>query len=48
VTVLADGHEVGQLGQGDRATITLGAERSRLGTLPEVTFFRRYRNTFAS
>ena len=48
VTVLADGHEVGQLGQGDRATITLGAERSRLGTLPDVTFFRRYRNTFAS
>jgi NAD+ kinase len=48
VTVLADGHEVGQLGQGDTATITLGAERSRLGTLPEVTFFRRYRNTFAS
>jgi NAD+ kinase len=48
VTVLADGHEVGQLGHGDRATITLGAERSRLGTLPEVTFFRRYRNTFAS
>jgi NAD+ kinase len=48
VTVLADGHEVTRLGEGGTATITLGAERSRLATLPEVTFFRRYRHTFAS
>ena len=48
VTVLADGHEVTQLGEGGTATITLGAERSRLATLPEATFFRRYRHTFAS
>ena len=48
VTMLADGHEVAQLREGDTATITLGAERSRLATLPDVTFFRRYRHTFAS
>jgi NAD+ kinase len=48
VTVLADGHEVAQLGEGGTVTITLGPERSRLATLPDVTFFRRYRQTFAS
>jgi NAD+ kinase len=48
VTMLVDGHEVAQLGQGDRATIRLGEDRSRLATLPEATFFRRYRHTFAS
>ena len=48
VTVLADGHEVAQLDEGGTATITLGPERSRLATLRDVTFFRRYRHTFAS
>jgi NAD+ kinase len=48
VTVLVDGHEVAQLGHGEKATMTLGAERSRLATLPGVTFFGRYRQTFAS
>jgi NAD+ kinase len=48
VTVLVDGHEVAQLGQGEKATMTLGPQRSRLATLPDVTFFRRYRQTFAS
>jgi NAD+ kinase len=48
VTVLVDGHEVAQLGRGEKATMTLGPERSRLATLPGVTFFRRYRQTFAS
>jgi NAD+ kinase len=48
VTMLVDGHEVAQLGHGESATITLGPERSRLATLPDVTFFRRYRQTFAS
>jgi NAD+ kinase len=48
LAVLADGHEVGRLRRGDTATFKLGRERSKLATLPGVTFFRRYRNTFAS
>src|SRR5215218_708626 len=48
VTVLVDGHRVGEIGEGDRVTARLGAKRSRLATLPEKTFFTRYRDTFAS
>jgi NAD+ kinase len=48
VTLLADGHEVSRLQRGETATMRLGAETSRLATLPDVTFFRRYRHTFAS
>ena len=48
VALLADGHEIAQLARGERATIRLDAKRSRLATLPGVTFFRRYRQTFAS
>jgi NAD+ kinase len=48
LTVLADGHEIGRLGFGDRVTIGLGARRSRLATVPGSTFFTRYRDTFAS
>ena len=48
LTVLADGHEVGSLGYGDRVTVRLGTRRSRLATVPEATFFTRYRDTFAS
>jgi NAD+ kinase len=47
VTVLVDGHEVAQLGHGEKATMSLGRERSRLATLPDVTFFGRYRRSFA-
>jgi NAD+ kinase len=45
-TVLVDGHEVGSLPHGAHATIHIAEQRSVLGTLPEVTFFRRYAATF--
>jgi NAD+ kinase len=45
-TVLVDGHRVGSLGSGEHATIHIAEQRSVLGTLPEVTFFRRYAATF--
>ena len=48
LTVLADGHEIGRLGLGDRVTVRLGQKRSRLATMPGATFFTRYRDTFAS
>jgi len=48
LTVLADGHEIGKLGFGERVRIRLGEKRSRLATVPESTFFTRYRDTFAS
>jgi NAD+ kinase len=48
VAVLADGHEVGKLAQGDAVTIGLAEATSLLATLPEMTFFRRYGETFAS
>jgi NAD+ kinase len=48
LTVLADGHPVGELGPEEQMTIRLGPPRTRLATLPEATFFTRYRDTFAS
>jgi NAD+ kinase len=45
-TVLVDGHAIARLATGEPATIRIGDERSVLGTLPEVTFFRRYAATF--
>jgi NAD+ kinase len=48
LTVLADGHKIGSLDYGDRVTVRLGPRRSRLATMPESTFFTRYRDTFAS
>jgi NAD+ kinase len=45
-TVLVDGHVVGSLARGEHATIHIAEQRSVLGTLPEVTFFRRYAATF--
>jgi NAD+ kinase len=48
VAVLVDGHQVGQLVAGDGVTVRLAEARSLLATLPESTFFRRYRDTFAS
>jgi NAD+ kinase len=47
-TVLADGHPVHELQPGDRVTARLSDERSLLATLPESTFFSRYRRIFAS
>jgi NAD+ kinase len=46
--VLVDGRPVTQLGGGERVVARLGEERTRLAHLPEATFFRRYRETFAS
>jgi NAD+ kinase len=46
--VLVDGHPVTQLARGERVVARLGEERTRLAHLPEATFFRRYRETFAS
>lgn len=48
VGVLADGHQIGTLGEGDTVTIRLADAKSLLATLPESTFFRRYGDTFAS
>ena len=45
---LVDGHAVGDLPPGGRAMARVGSHRSLLATLPEVTFFSRYRRTFAS
>jgi NAD+ kinase len=47
-TALVDGHHVGDLPPGGRAVARVGAQRSLLATLPEVTFFSRYRQAFAS
>jgi NAD+ kinase len=46
--VLADGHRVASLGKADRAVVRVGPQRSLLATLPEATFVRRYRESFAS
>jgi NAD+ kinase len=46
--VLVDGHRVSTLNPAARAVVRLGAERSLLATLPEATFVRRYRQSFAS
>jgi NAD+ kinase len=46
--VLVDGHRVATLGKAERAVVRIGAERSLLATLPEATFVRRYRQSFAS
>jgi NAD+ kinase len=47
-TVLADGHPVHELAPGERVTARLSDQRSLLATLPESTFFSRYRRIFAS
>jgi NAD+ kinase len=48
VAVIADGHQIGELAEGDSVTVRLAEAKSLLATLPESTFFRRYRDTFAS
>lgn len=45
-TVLVDGHAVAELATGAHAAIRIAEQKSVLGTLPEVTFFRRYAATF--
>ncbi len=47
VAVLADGHDVTELGADESVVVRLGPERTLLASLPEQTFFRRYREKFA-
>ena len=47
VCVLVDGHQVANMKSGDEIVITLGGQRSLLATMPETTFFGRYRETFS-
>ena len=46
--VLVDGHRIADAGPGARVSIGLGEKRSLLGTLPDMTFVRRYRQSFGS
>jgi NAD+ kinase len=46
--VLTDGRESGELVPERTLSIRLGEQRSLLATLPETTFFGRYRETFTS
>ena len=48
LALLADGHEVARIGRGASVRVELADAVSLLATLPEMTFFRRYRDTFAS
>ena len=45
--VLVDGHQVGDMASGASISIAVNEARSLLATLPETTFFGRYRETFA-
>jgi NAD+ kinase len=47
VTALADGHVFSEIAPGGSMMIRLGPQRTLLATLPEATFFSRYRRTFA-
>jgi NAD kinase len=46
--VLVDGRQIGELAPGAESEIALCRERSLLATMPETTFFGRYRETFSS
>ena len=48
VSVLTDGHALGEITPAGSATVRLGEEKSLLATLPETTFFSRYGRAFAS
>ena len=48
VSLLVDGHRVSEIASGREASVSLCQERSLLATLPETTFFSRYRETFSS
>ena len=48
VALIADGHQVAAIGPEEPVRIRLANAVSLLATLPEMTFFRRYRDTFAS
>ena len=46
--VIADGRALGELGADGTASVRLGERSALLALLPEMTFFHRYRETFAS
>ncbi len=46
--LLVDGHRVADVAPGEDVAIYLAEQRSLLATLPETTFFGRYRETFSS
>jgi len=46
--VLVDGHMLVEIDSDAPICVRLGEQRSLLATLPEATFFRRYRETFGS
>jgi NAD+ kinase len=46
VTLLVDGMKTADVPPGSRFTVRVGPARSLLATLPETTFFSRYRATF--
>ncbi len=48
VALIADGHQVAAIRAEEPVRIRLADAVSLLATLPEMTFFRRYRDTFAS
>ena len=48
VSLLVDGHLVSEISPNREAVVSLADERSLLATLPETTFFSRYRETFSS
>jgi NAD+ kinase len=48
VSVIADGHAFAEVEGDTPIAVRLGEHKSLLATLPEKTFFRRYRETFAS
>jgi NAD+ kinase len=47
-TVLVDGHIVDELAPGGEVTMRLAEQHSLLATLPESTFFSRYRRIFSA
>jgi NAD+ kinase len=47
-TLLVDGHRAREVEPGGEVAIRLGDQKTLLASLPEVTFFRRYRDTFGS
>ena len=47
-SVIVDGHAFAELGEGDKVVVRLGGHSALLATLPETTFFGRYRETFGS
>jgi NAD+ kinase len=46
--LLVDGQRVAECGPGETVAMRLADERSLLATLPETTFFSRYRETFTT